>query len=318
MSIIRKAHVFSRAVFLLLCVFGFLPFHAAAQTSRESDGARLLNGAIDMHFHVDAPVPDGSGAQATISTIRLAHALGVRALVLKNHYEPTATLAYQLRLEIPNFDLFGGIVMNRTNGGMNPAAVEYMASRIMGAPGMVVWMPAYDSEIESNPPYPKKPFVAVSKNGQLLPETKEVISLIAKYHLILASGHISPEEALMVFREGHSQGVQRMIATHAMDLAGKMTLDQMMEAAKIGAIIEFDFRNTLDEGGRRADAIRKIGPEHCLISEFWTNAGPPREYGGLDGIGAFAEAMRARGFTNKELDMMFKDNPAKLLGLPVQ
>jgi len=109
-----------------------------------------------------------------------------------------------------------------------------------------------------------------------------------------------------------------MIATHAMDLAGKMTLDQMMEAAKIGAIIEFDFRNTLDEGGRRADAIRKIGPEHCLISEFWTNAGPPREYGGLDGIGAFAEAMRARGFTNKELDMMFKDNPAKLLGLPVQ
>ena len=122
----------------------------------------------------------------------------------------------------------------------------------------------------------------------------------------------------MVFREGRRQGVRHMIATHAMDLAGRMNMDQMLEAAKLGAIIEFDFRNVLDEGGRRADAIRKIGPEHCFISEFWTKAGPPREYGGLDGVGAFAEAMRARGFTDRELDLMFKENPARVLGLPLQ
>jgi microsomal dipeptidase-like Zn-dependent dipeptidase len=109
-----------------------------------------------------------------------------------------------------------------------------------------------------------------------------------------------------------------MIATHAMDLAGKMSLEQMAEAAKLGAMIEFDFRNVLDEGSRRADAIRKIGPEHCFISEFWTKTGPPREYGGLDGVGAFAEAMRARGFTDRELDLMFKENPARVLGLPIQ
>ena len=36
----------------------------------------------------------------------------------------------------------------------------------------------------------------------------------------------------MVFREGRSQGVHRMIATHAMDLAGQMNMDQMLEAAK--------------------------------------------------------------------------------------
>jgi len=314
----KRLRGFTRVVPMAIAAFSLIALSAAAQSSREADGARLLKGAIDMHFHVDAPSPDGSGAQATFATVRLAHSLGLRGLVLKNHYEPTATLVYHLRLEIPSFDLFGGIVMNRTNGGMNPAAVEYMATRVMGAPGKVVWMPAYDSEIESNPPYPKKPFVAVSKNGQLLPETKEVLSLIAKYRLVVASGHIAPEEALMVFREARNLGVEHMIATHAMDLAGKMSLDQMTEAAKLGAMIEFDFRNTLDEGGRRADAIRKIGPEHCFISEFWTKAGPPREYGGLDGIGAFAEAMRARGFTDHELDLMFKENPARVLGLPVR
>ncbi len=318
MGLIRKLCSFAGVVLLVITAFRVLAIPIAAQSRREADGARLLKGAIDMHFHVDAPSPEGSSAQATFATVRLAHSLGLRGLVLKNHYEPTATLVYHLRLEIPNFELFGGIVMNRTNGGMNPAAVEYMATHIMGAPGKIIWLPAYDSEIESNPPYPKKPFVAVSSNGQLLPEVKEVLAVISKFHLVIASGHIAPEEALMVFREARSQGVQQMIATHAMDLAGKMSLDQMREAAKLGAMIEFDFRNVLDEGGRRADAIRKIGPEHCFISEFWTKVGRPREYGGLDGVGAFVEAMRARGFTDHELDVMFKENPAKLLGLPLQ
>jgi hypothetical protein len=109
--------------------------------------------------------------------------------------------------------------------------------------------------------------------------------------------------------------VRAMIATHAMDLAGKMNMEQMLEAAKTGAIIEFDFRNVLDEGGIRVDAIRKIGPERCLISEFWTQKSP-RVYGGLDRVGQFVEAMHTRGFTDHELDLMFKQNPAQLLGLP--
>jgi hypothetical protein len=94
-----------------------------------------------------------------------------------------------------------------------------------------------------------------------------------------------------------------------------MTVEQMQEAATLGAFIEFDFRNTL-EGGR-TDAIRKVGPQFCFLSEFWTKVSPSREYGGLDGVGAFAEAMRARAFTDRELDLLFKENPAKALGLAV-
>jgi Family of unknown function (DUF6282) len=79
---------------------------------------------------------------------------------------------------------------------------------------------------------------------------------IAKHGLVVASGHILPEDALMVFREAKRQSVQHMIATHAFDLAGKMTVEQMKEAAKLEAWIEFDFRNTLKGG--RMDAIRKV------------------------------------------------------------
>jgi len=147
-------------------------------------------------------------------------------------------------------------------------------------------MPASDSKKEvSVSANPGRPFVAVSRNGELLPEVKEVLSIIAKHGLVVASGHIAPEEALMVFREAKRQGVRNMIATHAFDLAGKMTVEQMQEAAKLGAFIEFDFRNTL-EGGR-TDAIRKIGPEFCFLSEFWTKNDAPKDYGAFGGVGAF-------------------------------
>ena len=303
---------FCVGVLALLAGIGFFASSSHGQSGREAEGARLLRGAIDMHFHMDPPNPDGSHDEGTIASIRVALSRGMRGLVIKSHSEPTSTLAYHLRLEIPGIDLFGGVVMNRSNGGMNVAAVEHM-TQVYGLPGKVVWMPAFDSEIESNPPYPKKPFVPVSRDGKLLPEVKDVISVIAKNDLILASGHIAPEEALMVFEEGRRQGVHRMIATHAMDLAGKMNMEQMLQAAKLGAIVEFDFRNIFEDGGTRADAIRKIGPERCLISEFWTQKSP-RVYAGLDGFGEFVEKMHARGFTDKELDEMLKENPARLLG----
>jgi hypothetical protein len=65
------------------------------------------------------------------------------------------------------------------------------------------------------------PFVAVSRDGEPLPEVKRVAIVAAR--IALASGHIPPEE-VMVFREAKRQGVQHMIATHAFDLAGKMTV----------------------------------------------------------------------------------------------
>jgi hypothetical protein len=319
MSVTEKRGALVLGLLVVLATLGLLARPTGGVANREADGARLLNGAIDMHFHMDALSPIGDPIeQADIAKVKSAYAEGMRGLLFKNHHEPTATLAYQLRKEMPNFELFGGIVMNRTNGGFNVAAVEYMATQIKGTLGKVVWMPTLDSEIESRTSKElNKPFVAVSRDGKLLPEVKAVISVIAKHNLVIASGHIAPEEALMVFREARSQGVQQMIATHAMDLAGKMNMDQMQQAVKLGAIVEFDFRKILGPGGR-ADAIRKLGPEHCFISEFWTKDEAPREYGGLDAVGAFVAGMHDRGFTDHELDIMFKENPARLLGLPVQ
>jgi hypothetical protein len=313
MAVTCNRRTIAIAITALLMAFGLRPrpfgIVALAQSSQQAAyGARLMRGAVDLHYHVDPGYAD-------LGHMRAARAAGVRALILKNHYEPSSALVLLLRPEFPGLELYGGFVLNRSNGGNNVAGVEYMTTIVSEPkPGKIVWLPAGDTEKEVKASRnPNRPFVAVSKNGQLLPDVKEIISIIARNNLVLASGHVVPEDALLAFREAKAAGVKLLIATHAADLAGKMTVAQMQEAAKLGAFIEFDYRNTLE--GDRTDAIRKVGPEHCFLSEFWTRNQAPKEYAGAAGIGAFAAEMKKRGFTDRELDMMFKDNPAQAIGL---
>jgi hypothetical protein len=319
MNLTWKSRMLRLVAVAAFVALGVLAKPIAGQSAAETETNRLLKGAVDMHFHMDPPTPTGRGTQADIAQVRIAKGRGLRGLVLKHHNETTGALAYHLRLEVPNFELFGGTVMNLPNGGINPAMVEFMATQIKGNPGRVVWMPAGDTETEiKSSNNPNRPFVAMTgKDGQLLPGVKEIIATVAKNNLILASGHILAKDALLLFTEARKAGVKHMIATHAMDLTGKMTIPQMKEAAALGAVIEFDFRNIFEDNAVRADAIRAVGPEHCLISEFWTKNNP-REYGAPEGTYAFITNMRKKGFTDRELDTMFKDNPAKLLDLPTQ
>src|ERR1700748_269542 len=99
-----------------------------------------LTGVIDIHAHCD---PDSSPRSIdAIDLARAAKARGMRGLVLKNHYEPTASLAYIVRKEVPGIEVFGGIDLNLSVGGMNPSAVEHMAA-ITGGFGHFVWMATF-------------------------------------------------------------------------------------------------------------------------------------------------------------------------------
>src|SRR5512142_2681767 len=130
-----------------------------------------LAGVVDIHAHSDPDsVPRSIDA---VDLARAAKAAGMRALVLKSHWEPTASMAYLVRKAVPGIDVFGGIDLNRTVGGLNAAAVERMAS-IKGGWGRVVWMPTFDAENQVRYSKENRPFVPVSKGGELLPEVKEV------------------------------------------------------------------------------------------------------------------------------------------------
>src|SRR6201986_3346275 len=171
-----------------------------------------LAGVIDIHVHC---APDSTPRSIdAIDLARLAAKRGMRGLVLKNHYQPTASLAYIVRKEVPGIEVFGGVDLNLSVGGMNPSAVEHMAATTGGF-GRFVWMSTFDSEAQVRYSKQNRPFVRISQNGELLSETKRVIAIIAKQNLVMATGHPTAEEALMLVREGRAQGVKHMVVTHA-------------------------------------------------------------------------------------------------------
>jgi ABC-type molybdate transport system substrate-binding protein len=286
------------------------------QTGLEPIGSGVLRGAIDIHIHSE---PDSRPRSIdAINAARQAKAAGMRAIVLKNHYEYTSGLAYIVGKEVPGIDVFGGVDLNLTVGGMNPAAVEYMAATT-GSRGRLVWMSTFDAENQVRFSKENRPFVSVSKNGELLPATKDVVASIAKHNLVLATGHVSAQEGLMLVGEGRRQGVQHIVVTHAMNAPIQMTIPQMQEAARLGAFIEFVGGNINDTDGparmdRFAAAIKQIGPEHCILSSDLGQPSPaPLPAAGYE---AFLRALRARGITDQDIDRMARRNPAELLGLP--
>jgi len=276
--------------------------------------SQQLPGVIDIHAHADPDsVPRSIDA---IDLAKLAKSRGMRGLVLKNHYEPTASLAYIVRKEVPGIEIFGGIDLNRSVGGVNPAAIERMVMD-KGGWGRVVWFPTFDAENQVRFSKETRPYVSVSRNGELLPEAKEVIALAAKHHLLLETGHSSADEGLMIIAEANRQRVEHIVVTHAMLAPVHMTSAQMRQAARMGAMIEFVYNGLIGKGKEfdpsdYVSAIRAVSPASCILSSDMGQVGNPLH---PDGLAAFFAALRGHGITQAEIDLMSKTNPARALGL---
>ena len=277
-------------------------------------GQSNLSGVIDFHAHVD---PDSMPRSIdAIDLARLAKQRGMRGLVLKNHYESTAALAYIVRKEVPGIEIFGGIDLNLTVGGVNPAAVERM-TLMKGGWGKVVWMPTFDNENQVKFSKENRPYVSVSKAGHLLPEVEQVIDIVAKHQLTLETGHSSAADGLLIVHEAKRKGVQHIVVTHAMVSAVRMTIPQMQEAARDGAYIEFVYSALINQGHfltmqDYAKAIREIGPKSCILS---TDLGQPGNPTHPDGMVLFFQGLLKEGISQADIDLMSKTNPAKALGL---
>ena len=286
----------------------------ATPVSAQSDTVSL-KGAIDIHIHQD---PDSAPRAIDADDVaRQAKAADMRAVVLKNHWEDTASLAYMVRKMVPGIEVFGGITQDLAVGGINIEAVKHMAD-MKGGYGRIVWLPTFDAQ---NQVKDKGPEVKVSENGKLLPQVAALLDYIAtRKQLALETGHVSAAEALMVIREARARGIQRIIVTHAMNAPIGMTVSQMQEAARMGAFIEFVYGATLERNAtltveQFAQAMHAVGPDHCIMS---TDLGGGRPYPRpmpAAGLLEFMNRLHALGFSVAEIDLMSKTNPAIVLGL---
>ena len=244
----------------------------------------VLTGAIDLHAHHG---PDSYDRQwDAFEVVKLAKERGMRGVVLKNHWTETAGLAQLVRkYGTQGIEVFGSVTLDTPVGGVNPMAVRYMAD-VEGTWGRIVWMPTHDSEHEVNYYKETRAKAVVSRNGKLIPEVFEVLDLIKERNLTLATGHVTPEEVLMIMAEAKKRGITRIIVTHPMlgPQFTDMSLPQMQEAVKLGGAIEItagtinrdgpaqDPRDRSDQGPGHAERVRlerqRVGrhsqPSRCL------------------------------------------------------
>ena len=282
-------------------------------------------GVIDMHVHPD---PDVFGRSLTdIELATVARRKGMRGLVLKNHVVTTADRAALAMQQVPGIEIWGGIVLNSSVGGVNPAAVEWM-HRMSGGRGKIVWLPTFDSDKHVKTLVDKnKSGLRVAIDGKVTPEMEEVLKIIARENLVLATGHVHPEEVLAVVKRGRELGVKHMLVTHGLTNIPGLSLEQAKQVAAMGAKIEICYLQFMTgpqaqypwmthwervDAKAVAQAVKDIGAEHLVLS---TDLGQQGMMTPPDGIENQIAAVKAAGVSQADIDTMMKRNPAQLLGL---
>ena len=284
---------------------------AGAAALAEGQEAEIsLEGVVDLHFHTG---PDSRPRSVDdIEASRLAAAAGMRAILLKNHFTMTADRAAIAMAQVDGLEIFGGLVLNRAVGGINPEAVRQMAA-FSGSRGKVVWLPTFDSEYAATSSGGDAPYVSILEDGEPLPAVLEVFELLAEHDLTLAMGHSAPGEVLRLLPEAKRLGVPRILVTHVFSQGA--TREQMRQMAEEEAIMEIDWLAV--HGGNRTiedyvSAIRDLGAEAFFMSSDLGQAGNPVH---PEGLRAYIRAMLDAGITEAEIDTMIRRNPARLLGL---
>lgn len=208
---------------------------------------RLLVGAVDLHTH---PKPAAIPRRMDIIEVAsAAAAAGYRAIVAKSHHHSMVPEIIALRAhglaDLP-IQVFGGIALNHTVGGLNPYAVEH-ALRLGGR---VVWFPTLDSHahrcFHEHADFPATGFAlrsgpalsVLDDAGGLKREVHEILELIAAEDAILNTGHLGADEIDVLLPAAVSAGVRRIMISHPDFIVGGDP-ERVAGWAAQGAHVEF-------------------------------------------------------------------------------
>jgi microsomal dipeptidase-like Zn-dependent dipeptidase len=312
---------------LLAAVFLFFVSQAWAQVGFPPPPPKVspAAGVIDMHVHPD---PDVFGRALTdVELATIARRKGMRGIVLKNHVVTTADRAKLAMDAVPGIEIWGGIVLNNSVGGINPMAVEWM-HRMSGGRGKVVWLPTFDSDKHIKTLVDKNgKGLEVAPGGQVTPAMEEILRIIARENLVLATGHVHAHEVVAVVKRARELGVNNIIVTHGLTNIPGLSTAQAKEVVALGAKIEICYLQFMTGPAAQypwmthwdrvdakavAQAVKDLGADGLVLS---TDLGQQGMMTPPDGIENEVAAVRAAGVSQADIDTMMKKNPAKLLGL---
>src|SRR3954463_9157359 len=299
-----------------------------------SERAReLVRDGFDPHVHV---APDF--APRRISDLELAQRcaeLGLAGFGLKSHYTATAERAAVVTAAAPGgVRALGTITLNHAVGGLNATAVEVAARQ--GA--RIVWLPTVSSENEFGGVEPAarggkvpvwvrfeldlraagvkpKPVAVLDGDGKPLEALLDVLDVVARHDIVLATGHLSRAEIPIVVDAALDAGVKTIVVTHPEFPSQRVSPDEQRELAAKGALMERAF--TTPYTGKCAwddvfAATRAVGAQNTVWgSDLGQVFNPPVE----DGLAIMADRFLAAGFSEEEVRTMAVGNTRRLAGV---
>lgn len=300
----------------------------ATTLTPDPDVARLLVGAVDLHCH------SGPAAMPRIldhhDAMLDAAGAGFRALLYKDHYYLGSAHARILEKLFPDthLKLFSGLVLNNASGGFNPHAVDHCIK--LG--GKIVWLPTLSAanHIEAvrsghagTFPTPAKkmlpaiPLQALDGTGQVIDPLKQILDLIAADDIILAGGHLSAAEMLVVFAEARARGVKKLLVNHPTYIV-RCTDDDVRGLLELGASMEHSICMFVEGRSKKYSAedlhrlIGLVGVEKTVLSSDLGLVGSPRP---IDGFRGIVRILLDLGYGDDDIRAMTGHNAAQLLGL---
>jgi hypothetical protein len=279
----------------------------------------LMHGAIDMHVHFGPdmpPAPDIRVARRLdgLGIARQAREAGMRAIVMKSHHWPTGALTQTIQPLVPEVALFGTVVLNYSIGGLNPFAVEVAAN--IGC--KVVFPPTWNSayHVARHVPPSLVPvglrgragLTVLDEKGRLLPEMQEILDIVKAKDMVIATGHLSPQEHLVLVEEAYRRRIERIVVSHVRE---EITLEERKRMADQGAVIELIYRPKMDPAAiiRSAQAV---GVERCAMTVDGGQAFNPFA---AEAYRVFVGQLLYHDMSPEEVKTMAQRVPSRVLGL---
>lgn len=296
------------------------------------DAAReLIKGGYDLHIHSAPDIMPRKGNDLAFA--RRAAEAGMAGILIKSHFVSTADRASLVNEVVPGTRTYGALAINHAIGALNPIAVD-----VAGRSGArLIWFPTVDAANEIsyqvNNPAGKRAywytiqqtlreqgmsrpaFSILGEGGKLVPEVTQVLEVIAKYDMILATGHLGTDEVVELVKAARGVGVRRIVATHPEFPSIAMPIDIQVELARQGVFMERCY--TTPYSGKISweeifAATRAVGPEATILA---TDLGQPAGPWPDEGLMDFAKRFLEAGFTESEVRRMVADNPGALVNL---
>lgn len=294
----------------------------------DAQADRLLRGAVDLHVHSG---PSTMPRQVDhFQAVEEAAAAGMRGILFKDHHYSVAPFIPLMERVLGhlNVAMYGGLVLNNSTGGFNPFVVD--AQLKQGA--KLIWMPTAQAanhirsshrkqRLASNVQLRPSPgLTVVDPYGEILDEVKQILDSIAEFDAILSSGHLHVWEIWKLFTEAKKRGVKRLLVNHPM-YGLHFTYEDIKEMAEFGALIEqsaclyIDSRFNVFSPEELREHILAAGVAHSSIGSDLGQVDNPTP---VEGLRQAIKLCLARGFSEDDVRMMVRDNPARLVGLDVE